>query len=165
MLLLNMFFVASFSARKAATAATIYSRVSSSSQRSKGFAFQTNRHRQSQINTRTRQIFLPHIFNLFSSQNNGISDGNDNDSKSSSTVATKPQSTANSYLVQTRLSIASAKRQTRREYLEQDRQRNLRLKRLLHSDASNSTTFSESGYEIPKMYAIRVSSIRNYEKN
>ena len=59
----------------------------------------------------------------------------------------------NADLVAERHRIAQEKKLTRRQYLELDRQRNLELKRLIHT--SNNVT--ESGYAIPELYGVKVS--------
>ena len=65
---------------------------------------------------------------------------------------------SNEYLVQSRLAAAAAKRESRRKSLEQDRERNLRLKRLIHSSSSSSEDASEGDrFPIPSLYAVRVS--------
>ena len=65
---------------------------------------------------------------------------------------------SNEYLVQTRLAVEAAKRQSRKDALEEDKQRNLRLKRLLHTDTNHSNAeISHTGYQIPKLYQVRVS--------
>lgn len=67
----------------------------------------------------------------------------------------------NEYLAQARISVKAAKRETRKSALEQDKQRNLKLKRLLHTEAGGATgddnDVSETGFQIPKMYQIRIS--------
>jgi len=89
-------------------------------------------------------------------------------------VAVENNNSANNeYLVQARNQARMEKNQTRQKSLDEDRQRNLRIKRLLHTDAAttsseNSSTSNNSngnnnnnnnngGFTIPNMYAIRVS--------
>lgn len=66
-------------------------------------------------------------------------------------------SNGNEYLVQARLAVQAAKKQSRKDALEQDRQRNLRIKRMLHSARENNEQEVVSPYAQLDMYAIRVS--------
>jgi len=75
----------------------------------------------------------------------------EDDASSSSTSTTK----TNQYLAQQRNAVEAGKRKSRKEALEQDKQRNLRLKRLFSTDAS-SKEFAADGYPIPSMYQIRI---------
>lgn len=79
-------------------------------------------------------------------------------SSSSSKEGDKSQIKSNDYLVQTRLAVAAAKRESRQKTLDQDRERNLRLKRLIHTNSSAQKDTTESGFPIPKLYAVRVSA-------
>lgn len=65
-------------------------------------------------------------------------------------------SNGNEYLVQARLAVQAAKKQSRKDALEQDRLRNLRIKRMLQSSAETNEEGSSS-YVQRDMYAIRVS--------
>lgn len=70
----------------------------------------------------------------------------------------KSNSNSNEYIVQARLAVQNEKRQTRKAALEEDRQRNLKIKRLLHTDAKDGDGANSGGeYAVPGMYAIRVS--------
>ena len=72
---------------------------------------------------------------------------------------------SNDDIVQARLEVASAKRKVRRSNAQEDYERNLRLKRTLHTEASSPAGEDEINkegpgmkYDIPAMYAIRVSA-------
>ena len=93
--------------------------------------------------------FLPNVKIGTSSTSLGVS--------SSSSSKENPDIKSNEYLVQTRLAVAAAKRESRQKSLEQDRERNLRLKRLIHTESRAQNNTSESGFPIPNMYAVRVS--------
>ncbi len=75
---------------------------------------------------------------------------------------------SNEYLVQARIQARREKRQTRQKSLDEDRRRNLRIKRLIHTEAGSttdsasasataSTTDNVTTFNIPKLYALRVS--------
>ena len=73
-------------------------------------------------------------------------------------------STNNEYLVQARIQAKIEKRQTKQKSLDEDRLRNLRLKKLIHNDASvqggddtNNSGDDVGGFIVPKLYALRVS--------
>mmetsp|Transcript_4247 Transcript_4247/g.8126 ORF Transcript_4247/g.8126 Transcript_4247/m.8126 type:complete len:986 (+) Transcript_4247:118-3075(+) len=90
--------------------------------------------------------------------------GNTNDQLSSCGV----DITTNEYLVQQRLAVEAAKRQSRKDALEEDRQRNLRIKQLLEettvgeqenkldSGKGKNSSFT-AVYPIPNLYQVRVS--------
>lgn len=63
---------------------------------------------------------------------------------------------SNEYLVQARLAVQAAKKQSRKDALEQDRLRNLRIKRMLQS-STESNQEENYPYSQLDMYAIRVS--------
>jgi len=93
--------------------------------------------------------------NIFASADPDLT--NENDASSSASASTK----TNEYFAQQRLAIQSGKRQSRQDALDEDKQRNLRLKRLLSTQASTDNNdangISQTGYPIPKMYQIRIS--------
>jgi len=77
-------------------------------------------------------------------------------------------SKTNEYLVQARIQAQKEKLQTRQKSLDEDRERNLRIKRLIHTEAgtgtcndndndNNNEIISDSGFQIPKLYALRIS--------
>ena len=94
------------------------------------------------------------------------------DSSAGSTGSTDTSSATNEFLAQARISVESSKRQSRKAALQQDKQRNLELKRLLQhgtndiTDSTDSTDsssgeprkdISDTGFQIPSMYQIRIS--------
>ncbi len=100
---------------------------------------------------------------LFCQPNN-----NQDDSTSSTTTVkskTELKYNTNEYLVQARIQARNEKNQVREKSKEIDRERNLRIKRLLHVDATSSSGENSDSNEqdgsvefvIPKLYAIRVS--------
>jgi len=99
---------------------------------------------------------------LSNDTNNGSS------STTSSTSSSSSQITTNESLAQERLAVSAAKRDTRKAYLEQDRQRNLRIKELLQQGGGGARNFSTNttttSYPIPPMHAIRVSVDKTLRK-
>jgi len=81
----------------------------------------------------------------------------ENDNAKAKAKATTIDTTSNEYMAQARNAVEAAKRQSRKAALDNDKERNLRLKRLLHTDANTDTETSENGHVIPKMYQLRVS--------
>jgi hypothetical protein len=75
--------------------------------------------------------------------------------------------TTNEYLVQQRLAVEAAKRQSRKDALEEDRQRNFRIKQLMEETSviehenqrgiEKGKNYSSAVYPIPNLYQIRVS--------
>lgn len=90
------------------------------------------------------------------------SNSNDYTKKNIATLSSDLES--NEYLVQARIQARTEKRQTREKSIEEDRSRNLRIKRLIYNDANQSETNGKDdenennvGFLIPKLYALRVS--------
>ncbi len=90
------------------------------------------------------------------------SSSNSNDYTKPNILALSSDPKSNEYLVQARIQARTEKRQTRQKSLEEDRSRNLRIKRLIYNDANQGETNENEhennvGFVIPKLYALRVS--------
>jgi hypothetical protein len=86
------------------------------------------------------------------------SNSNEYNKQNIATLSSDPKS--NEYLVQARIQARTEKRQTREKSLEEDRRRNLRIKRLIYNDANQGEideNENDVGFMIPKLYALRVS--------
>lgn len=132
--------------------------------KTQAFLSGTNTNNNDMIASQSRRAFFQshHIYkssntftNIFASADPDLT--NDELEQASASIKT------NEYFAQQRLAIESGKRQSRKDKLEEDKQRNLRLKRLFSTEAYASSTdddndsISETGYPIPKMYQIRIS--------
>ena len=65
--------------------------------------------------------------------------------------------TSNESLVKSRISTQIGKRSARKKCMEEDRQRNLRLKQLLHTDANAEGSSEDTEFQVPALFALKVS--------
>ena len=66
---------------------------------------------------------------------------------------------SNEYLVQARIQARNEKRQIREKSLEDDKERNLKIKRMIHNDSQSNKNngLKAGGFQVPNLYALRVS--------
>ena len=64
---------------------------------------------------------------------------------------------SNQELVSQRIQVARAKKHARRQSQLQIQERNLSLKRLFHTNSTNTTTNGTNEYPVPPLYAVKVS--------
>ena len=97
---------------------------------------------------------------------NNNNNNNNNEQNDIAATIDDAYKNSNEYLVQARIQARVEKRQTRKDSQEEKRQRNLRIKRLIHNDAranngngsnDNDSSTSSAGFQIPKLYALRLS--------
>ena len=69
---------------------------------------------------------------------------------------------SNEYLVQARIQARNEKRQIREKSLEDDKERNLKIKRMIHSDSQSNKNngLKAGGFQVPNLYALRVSVVK-----